>query len=488
MPVRNHKAVLAMIPSLVLGSLLQAQAAPRPTTRTRTCVSEGCHDTYRTMKHVHPPVASNVCKFCHRVADPQQHTFKLLREDGGLCEYCHWDRQREIEENGHRSLGGGECTACHNPHATDYPFLLPGPKAEDACRRCHSGLLEGKRALHAPVAAGECTACHDAHRSDHGKLLKTAPGQLCFECHEVTRKELERFEHVHAPVSQTGCGTCHDPHGSDNAMHLKEAVPALCFSCHPEVSSAAQHAEHKHSLLEREGGCLACHTPHASSAQFLLKSDPMSLCLACHDKEIVTQDGKKIANIKPQIEGVKYLHGPVAQKDCEACHAGHGSEHFRLLIGEYPSEFYAPFERESYTLCFTCHPDKSMLTRETTDLTDFRNGPLNLHYLHVNKAERGRTCRACHATHGSNQPKHIRESVPFGQWEIPLEFNKTATGGGCKTGCHEPKTYDRLSPVNYGRAASGPATSRPSQKAPSSQPQTGFPRDQSERGVTEHAS
>ena len=110
------------------------------------------------------------------------------------------------------------------------------------------------------------------------------------------------------------------------------------------------------------------------------------------------------------------------------------------------------------------------MTRETTDLTDFRNGSLNLHYIHVNKADRGRTCRACHATHGSDQPKHIRDTVPFGMWEIPLKFDKTETGGGCTTGCHQTRAYDRKDPVEYSTPAPASAESRPSEASPASQP------------------
>jgi predicted CXXCH cytochrome family protein len=61
----------------------------------------------------------------------------------------------------------------------------------------------------------------------------------------------------------------------------------------------------------------------------------------------------------------------------------------------------------------------------------------------VNKAVKGRTCRACHETHASNFPKHIREAVPFGSWDLPVNFEKTESGGSCAPGCHKEKKYDR---------------------------------------------
>ena len=84
-----------------------------------------------------------------------------------------------------------------------------------------------------------------------------------------------------------------------------------------------------------------------------------------------------------------------------------------------------------------------MLAKETDSLTDFRDGRINLHYLHVNKAKRGRSCRACHDTHASTNPMHVRESVPFGKWQMPISFTPTKTGGTCMAGCHKKLSYDR---------------------------------------------
>ena len=68
----------------------------------------------------------------------------------------------------------------------------------------------------------------------------------------------------------------------------------------------------------------------------------------------------------------------------------------------------------------------------------------------MNRKKKGRSCRTCHDTHASNQPKHIRAKVPFKKrFTINIEFTKTATGGGCVVGCHKPKKYDRVHPESY---------------------------------------
>ena len=94
---------------------------------------------------------------------------------------------------------------------------------------------------------------------------------------------------------------------------------------------------------------------------------------------------------------------------------------------------------------------------KTTTLTDFRTGDLNLHYVHVNRKKKGRSCRACHETHAASKEKQIRDSVPFGPggWELPIGFEKTNSGGSCAPGCHRPYAYDRIELVPYGARDQG---------------------------------
>jgi predicted CXXCH cytochrome family protein len=66
----------------------------------------------------------------------------------------------------------------------------------------------------------------------------------------------------------------------------------------------------------------------------------------------------------------------------------------------------------------------------------------------VNKAERGRTCRACHEVHASPNPHQLRESVPYGpkNWLLKVGYTQTATGGSCARTCHDTKTYVNKTP------------------------------------------
>jgi predicted CXXCH cytochrome family protein len=166
-------------------------------------------------------------------------------------------------------------------------------------------------------------------------------------------------------------------------------------------------------------------------------------CLSCHDKPLVAADGHTIPNMKPVIAGSRFLHGPIRSGDCSGCHDPHGARFPNLLDAAFPKTFYARFDLGRYQLCFNCHDSAMVLQPRTTSLTNFRDGDVNLHYVHVNRDDKGRSCKTCHAVHGSNLPNHMASQVPFegSSWAMPIEFEKRPEGGACSPGCHVPRTY-----------------------------------------------
>jgi len=407
-----------------------------------------------------------VCKFCHRTENREEHSFRLFREGGELCATCHWEQTTRGDL--HLPVAAGDCLTCHNPHASDYAFLLTMAPRE-LCLSCHGPPIEGNSHLHAPVETGGCTGCHDAHGSECASLLDRSEEDLCLSCHETVQRELAELDVVHLPIRESGCRGCHEPHGADNPKFLKTQVPELCFDCHEEIRQVILNAKHTHVVAGEKHGCVHCHSPHASGLVSRLRDTPMVLCLSCHDKKLKTRGGEMLADLQSDLDSSQFFHAPVEGENCHGCHVPHGSDHFRMLIAPYPDEFYAPFDLRSYGLCFTCHEQEMVLTKETEtdEVTAFRNGSVNLHYLHVNDPKKGRTCRACHATHGSRLRKLIREQVNFGGWELPVSFDKTETGGSCEPGCHNARGYDRVKKViNLPGEAPGNAKAPGSARAP----------------------
>ena len=413
-----------------------------------TCITSECHAAMGNEKFVHGPVAAGECTICHGESPehkdkPAKFKFGPIKDVAGACYSCH--EKFKTGKFRHTPFAEGECIACHSPHGSPNKFQLLA-KGGKLCFNCHDEELVQGKFVHGPAAVGGCVACHDPHASDYAKNLRAGGPNLCFMCHTDKAEAINKAEFVHKPVSEN-CTNCHNPHSAAKQFMLESKAPALCLNCHKDKKKQINTVAVKHGALETERSCLNCHDAHMSDIAKNLLMEPMDLCLNCHDREYKRDDGKSLMNMKKWLAENKNHHGPIKQKDCSGCHNPHGSDNFRILREPYPATFYKPFAVENYDLCFSCHEKTIVLNPETTRLTNFRNGNENLHFKHVNKPIKGRTCRACHETHASNFPKHIREAVPFGSWKLPLNYQKTKTGGSCTPGCHKLKKYDRANPV-----------------------------------------
>ena len=298
---------------------------------------------------------------------------------------------------------------------------------------------------HAPFQDGDCSLCHQRKDpKDPGSINKQI-NLLCLDCHDDFVKILAR-KASHEPA-RVNCVSCHSPHNSMYPHLLVEDPGTLCLSCHTSISNLVANAAVKHDALTTGAKCVNCHNPHGANVQHLLNKLPYDLCVGCHGVDgVKDHDGKTLTNMKLLLTDNPHQHGPVESKDCSACHLPHGGNHFRLLTKDYPATFYSPYDPKLYDLCFDCHEESMVKDAQTTTLTKFRNGDKNLHYVHVNKDERGRTCRACHEVHASKQPHQIRDAVPYGHtgYMLKVNFTKTDTGGQCAETCHVTRSYTNV--------------------------------------------
>lgn len=443
--------VLVVLPATLGGAEAQERPALAPAKQT-TCVTGGCHSTMGTGKYVHGPVAVRACTACHVPKDKTAHPskpkqsesdFEFVAQGAALCYTCH--EPKNTLPVVHAPVQWGLCSFCHDPHQSPNPFRLKEKPVAALCFKCHKNDKTTQSEVHGPVALGECTSCHDPHQGkDKGRLVAQG-NDLCLGCHTERKQEFTTRKFSHKPAREN-CNACHDPHTSDNPARTRKPVPELCFSCHEEQGKHIAAARTQHDAYKIGKKCLNCHDPHTADQPKQLRAVTAQLCLACHDQELETPNGK-IMNMKAWLDDNPVKHSPVRQGDCAACHNPHGTDNFRILRRAYPPQFYAPFAKEQYALCFGCHEPTLALEPATQKLTNFRNGEKNLHFVHVNRPDKGRTCRACHETHASKRPKQIRESAPFGRWEIPTNYEKSETGGRCAPGCHVPRGYDRATPV-----------------------------------------
>jgi predicted CXXCH cytochrome family protein len=433
-------------------------AKPTVVIAPANCVTSQCHATVKSFKVVHGPVNVNSCDACHNLVDAKVHRFELSRAKADLCTFCH-QTMKPNDKFVHKPVADGDCIGCHNPHGGESKKFLHGRTMSELCNRCHSDVAAQRKMAHGPVGGGACDSCHQPHSSKFPKLVNAQGSELCFNCHDQMKGQFAAAKFVHKAVTEKGqCLDCHEVHASDHVAQLKTDPLTLCTSCHEPVKQVVIASEFKHSATVTGKACLNCHAPHGGNRAKLMKADPIQACLACHDKKIEVSAAHVVPSMAILNDPKQFKHGPLREGDCSGCHLPHGGPINKLLAAAYPEPLYQPFSIDKYALCFSCHDKNLALQEKTTGLTKFRNGEQNLHYLHVNKQDKGRSCRACHATHTSAQPLHLRDTVPFGKWEMPIQFRPTPTGGSCSPGCHQEMRYDRNTPFNnhLGNIASAP--------------------------------
>jgi len=414
-----------------------------------SCITSECHPKKNAKEFLHGPVEDGFCDGCH-TPHGTTNPFFLKDINAELCYRCHTTEKETFAEGTvHFPVRKGECLSCHDPHGSDFEFHLKRGNIRELCAACHGYDRLRHKYMHEPVESEDCIACHNPHASPNKFLLFEPGNAMCFTCHELRKEEFES-KFVHEPVRKD-CSLCHDPHGSELEYHLRTEVDdkghyivpdkpyqATCLRCHakldPDLVKTMQTSKVKHKPVE-EGKCTACHTPHSTNYPKQLKGPAAEVCYACHEK------------IKEKITGSIYRHGPIRSNECYQCHLVHGSRYRKLLRDKFSGKFYVGFKLDNYKLCFDCHSAK-IVTDPDDPETGFRDGKVNLHYVHVNRKKKGRNCISCHDVHASNQKNHIRSKIPYRRrFSISLEYTATETGGGCVVGCHKPRRYDRVKPV-----------------------------------------
>lgn len=313
--------------------------------------------------------------------------------------------------------------------ATGKAFVLWSDNAASGCvtAECHAGLGKAEY-VHAPVADGECAVCHvttgQSHPGAGSMQLTEVEPALCLQCHKNPAAGLA---YPHSVVLE-GCTSCHSPHQGGLPQLLLQPGGKLCLICHEDVMQG----QYTHGPVRAEN-CRICHGSHGGENKAMLTLPGKDLCFACH------------AGIKEIIDQAVSQHDPVANGVCWDCHTPHASDYRPFLLDAYPEAFYTAFEEKKFALCFGCHDAGAILYERTSEATAFRNRDANLHYLHVNRAQKGRVCKGCHGVHGAGQERLLLNRVPnFGQWSIPLTWASEGERATCYVGCHKPKTYDRL--------------------------------------------
>ena len=169
-----------------------------------------------------------------------------------------------------------------------------------------------------------CVTCHQVMQdavapsrfseplTENKKFVKTTKMEVCFQCHQLRRAQLQKSSHMPFKEGKVTCTNCHNPHGTANPkLLIASTVNETCYTCHAERRGPFLF-EHP-PVMEN---CLNCHEPHGSANPQLLKVRTPRLCQRCHIESRHPTT--------PQLANARF----VFNRGCTNCHSQiHGSNH-----------------------------------------------------------------------------------------------------------------------------------------------------------------
>ncbi len=119
-----------------------------------------------------------------------------------------------------------DCTNCHDTQrqsrAGGRAYLIES--VPQLCYECHDDFTVSASNVHGPVAVGVCLECHNPHKSQFRYLLEKPIPELCYICHDI--KAIESIP-AHFVRKLSSCNDCHDSHASRESPLLKEGARKL---------------------------------------------------------------------------------------------------------------------------------------------------------------------------------------------------------------------------------------------------------------------
>ncbi len=327
-----------------------------------------------------------------------------------LCFSCHPElAPRDKMHYRHYPFHKGQCTSCHNPHASDYLSLLATDE-KYLCVSCHPMRSEfALPVMHPPFDERACLSCHQPHASEYIGILADSQKVVCLACHPPIAKEYRRPVR-HQPFDRYSCTLCHRPHSSRVSVLLQSQLPYLCYNCHPALR--LEFLRISHHPVNVTWTCLKCHAPHSADYPKLCIAKDNELCFKCHGDRITPYSNKYYYLRSAHNQAVR-----VGKGLCLNCHVPHGSD-------------YPPLEVIPETaLCYLCH-NRKVFSRRATIKThpvekpyrDERIGwDLDTYYVNlggregkvtfvVNPDKRAKTLlctTSCHDPHGTAYPQMV---------------------------------------------------------------------------------
>jgi DmsE family decaheme c-type cytochrome len=210
-----------------------------------------------------------------------------------------------------------------------------------------------------------------------------AGSEACLDCHDTEANALAGTAHD-VLARAASCRNCHvgtivDKHADDpdtykppNPARLPaDSLTALCTTCHKQAHALNLYERDPHQRADL--ACTACHQIHSHAHAHQLKNEETELCMSCHPG--VRRDFA-LTSRHPVADGVM---------ECMDCH---------MTVAQSPKQRKPPGPGE---VCVTCH-------------AEFK-GPFPFeHPAAVEYSTEEGGCMNCHAPHGSQFPRLLKQS------------------------------------------------------------------------------
>lgn len=173
------------------------------------------------------------------------------------------------------------------------------------------------------------------------------------------------------PALEDGCEGCHMVKDGKLGMIAQREA---CSSCHDDFEKGGGSGGkwYVHGPVA-DGECTACHDPHYADQPKLLKKD--KICFDCHDP----------------FRGEGTVHQPVKDGECAACHSPHA--------GPVPKQLL----RAGNALCLGCHENPHNQHRSASVMGTLTAIPSDF------PVEKGQlACLGCHRPHESDERRLFR--------------------------------------------------------------------------------
>lgn len=175
--------------------------------------------------YFHNDTNEKSCASCHNMSVNEVKGVAFVDVTKSNCYSCHKNITKE--KYAHAPAANWLCTSCHDKK-NQSKYLTQEP-VNGSCFECHEEnqeLWSAAKYHHEPLDSGDCSRCHNPHASPYAMFIRKEVNEICLGCHKEQNsraREKERSGCMGVDESQK-CTSCHTPHASNQPFFLKKMV------------------------------------------------------------------------------------------------------------------------------------------------------------------------------------------------------------------------------------------------------------------------